>query len=107
MISVDPLRQTAQGSIRGLPTLGVGSLVIANGAYSVAVLLVNVALQGRADVGPVTVILGCAVGVAGFVLAGAGFTGVPWHAQWATPPTIGLFCVWVVVLARRLECGDR
>jgi hypothetical protein len=84
---------------------GIGSLVIANGAYSVAVVLVSVALRGRQRVGPITAGTGYAVGAAGMVLAAAGFTGVPWHAKWATPPTIGLFCVWVVCVARSLESG--
>jgi hypothetical protein len=47
--------------------------------------------------------LGYAVGVAGLLLATTGFTGVPWHSQWAAPPTIGLFCIWVVLVARSVE----
>jgi hypothetical protein len=85
---------------------GVGSLVIANGAYSVAILLVSRVLQDRASIGLGTVMLGYAVGVGGLLLVAAGFTGVPWHAQWATPPTIGLFCVWVVLVARSVERGN-
>jgi hypothetical protein len=78
---------------------GIGSLIIANGGYSVAIFLVASALRGYAA--------GLAYAVAGFglLLAAAGFTGVPWHAEWATPPTIGLYCVWVVVVARALEWG--
>ena len=50
-----------------------------------------------------------AVDVTGFglLLSAAGFTGVPWHAMWATPPTIGLFCVWVLLVARSLEPAGR
>jgi hypothetical protein len=81
---------------------GIGSLVIANGAYSVGILLISVALRGRPGVNPLTARLGYAVGVAGLLLAAAGFTGEPAHAQWLTPLTIGLFCVWVVVVARSL-----
>ncbi len=84
---------------------GVGSLVIANGGYSVAILLVSADLHGRKGVGPVTTWLGYAVAASGFLLAAAGFTGVPWHAEWATPPTLGLFCVWVVLVARSLAAG--
>jgi hypothetical protein len=82
---------------------GIGSLVIANGGYSVGILLISAALRGRPGVSPLTDGLGYAVGVAGLVLAGAGLTGEPAHVQWATPPTIGLFCVWVVLVARSLE----
>ncbi len=76
---------------------GIGSLVIANGGYSIAILLLAPALRGYAAG------LGYAVAGFGLLLAAAGFTGVPWHAEWATPPTIGLYCVWVVVVARSLE----
>lgn len=86
---------------------GVASMVVANGAYSVAVVLVSAALHGRGGFGPITIGLGYAVGAAGLLLAAAGFTGIPWHAEWATPPTIGLFCVWVVLVARSFEAGGR
>jgi hypothetical protein len=82
---------------------GIGSLVVANGAYSVAVLLVSVALRGCKGVGGLAVGIGYAVGASGLVLAAAGFTGSARHAQWATPPTIGLFCVWAVLVARALR----
>jgi hypothetical protein len=78
---------------------GIGSLVIANGAYSVGILLISAALRQRPGVSLPAVGLGYAVGVAGLLLAAAGFTGEPAHAQWLTPPTIGLFCVWVVLVA--------
>jgi hypothetical protein len=81
---------------------GIGSLVIANGAYSVAILLVSAAMRAHKGVGALTVGLGCAVAACGFVLAAAGFTGSARHAQWATPPTIGLFCIWAVLVARGL-----
>ena len=85
---------------------GIGSLVIANGAYSVSILLLSAALRGRPGVSPRVVGLGYAVGATGLVLAAAGFTGEPAHAAWATPPTIGLFCVWVVCVARSVEPGE-
>jgi hypothetical protein len=78
---------------------GIGSLVIANGGYSIAILLVAPGLRGLAAA------LAYAVAAFGLLLAAAGFTGVPWHAEWATPPTIGLYCIWVVVVARSLEPG--
>ena len=82
-------------------------MVIANGAYSVAILLLSATLRGRERCGPLTIGLGYVVGACGLLLAGAGFTGVPWHAEWATPPTIGLFCVWVVLVARGLQVDGR
>jgi hypothetical protein len=85
---------------------GIGSLVVANGAYSVAILMVSRVLQNRASIGLGTVMLGYAVGMGGLLLVAAGFTGVAWHAQWATPPTIGLFCVWLVLVARSIERGN-
>lgn len=85
----------------------LGSLVIANGAYSIAIVMVNNALYRRGMAGPVTAVLGYAVGAGGLVLVAAGFTAVPWHVQWATPPTILLFCVWAVLVARSLAAGGR
>jgi hypothetical protein len=82
---------------------GIGSLAIANGGYSAGILLISAALRGRPGVSPRTAGLGYAVGVAGLLLAAAGFTGEPAHAQWMTPPTIGLFCVWVVLVARSFK----
>ncbi len=75
---------------------GIASLVIANGAYAVAILLLTVAMHGWARS---TRAVGYLVAGGGLLLAGAGFTGVPWHAEWATPPTIGLFCLLVLLVA--------
>jgi hypothetical protein len=33
----------------------------------------------------------------------AGLLGEPRLAEWATGPTIGMFCVWVVLAARSVE----
>jgi hypothetical protein len=81
----------------------VGSLVIANGAYSVATLLYSWGLQKQARIGRSTVLLGYGVGTAGLLLAASGFTKVPWHTVGGTAATIGLFCIWVVLVARDLE----
>lgn len=80
---------------------GIASMVIANGAYSVAMLLFTLAMRQR--VSRFTGAVGYGVAGFGFLLCAAGFTGVPWHAEWATGPTIGLFCVWVVLVARSLR----
>jgi hypothetical protein len=86
---------------------GLVSLVIANGGYSVAVLLIALALRGRTGLVPGTVAVGYGVAGFGLLLAAAGFTGVPWHAAGATPPTIGLYCVWVLLVARSFERGGK
>ena len=86
---------------------GIGSLIVANGAYSVAILLVTLALKSSHHVSAAGVNLGFAVVAAGLLLAGAGYSGVPWHAKWATPPCIGLFCLWVVVVSRSFPLVDR
>jgi hypothetical protein len=87
-------------AVERLTTLG--SLVIANGAYSVATLLFSRGLRQHPRVGRGTVWLGYGVGAAGLVLAAAGFTTVPWHIAGGTAATIGLFCVWVVLVARAM-----
>jgi hypothetical protein len=82
---------------------GIASLVIANGAYSVAILLLTMALRAQPRLLPLTTATGFGVGMFGLVLAAAGVTGDARHAMLATPPTIGLFCIWVVLVARSLE----
>jgi hypothetical protein len=79
----------------------VVSLTVANGLYSVSTLLLALALRGRPGVWPV----GVAVFVFGLLLAAAGVTGNPEHALWATPPTIGLYCVWVPLVAHAVTGG--
>jgi hypothetical protein len=80
---------------------GIASMFVANGAYSTGILLIVLELRRRAS--RLTTTIGCAVAGFGFLLAAAGLTGVAWHAEYATGPTIGLFCVWVVLTARALE----
>ncbi len=82
---------------------GIASLVIGNGFYSVGILLITLVLRERPEFGRLTIGVGYAVSGFGLLLAAAGFTGVAWHAAWATLPTIGLFCLWVVLVARSLE----
>jgi hypothetical protein len=77
-----------------------GSLVVANGLYSIATLLATAALRGRPEIASAPIVVGYGVFGFGMLLAAAGFTGVPWHAEWATGPTIGLYCVWVILVAR-------
>jgi hypothetical protein len=82
--------------------IGFVSLLIANGLYSLSTLLLSVTMRERAAVLP----LGIAVFVCGMLLSAAGVTGVPDHAFWATGPTIGLYCAWVLVVAYSLDRGS-
>lgn len=75
------------------------SLTAANGLYSVSTLLLSLTLSGRATVLP----LGIAVFAAGMVLAVAGVIDSPLLAFLATGPTIGLYCVWVLVVLRAVR----
>jgi hypothetical protein len=87
---------------------GVGGLIVANGMYAVAILLLTGALrQARGPLRAITA-LGCADFVSGLVLASAGFMETPWLAELATGPTIGLYCAWIVAVAWHLEgaCKD-
>jgi hypothetical protein len=84
---------------------GLASLAVANGGYSVGTLLIALALRGRKGLVPGTMAVGYGVAGSGLLLAAAGFKGIPWHAEWATPPTIGLYCVWVLLVARSFERG--
>jgi hypothetical protein len=81
---------------------GAVSLIVANGLYTAASLLLNGALHGRPGFGVGTIGIGYGIGLFGFLLAAAGFTGVPWHVEWATGPTIGFFCLWTLLVARAL-----
>jgi hypothetical protein len=78
------------------------SLIIANGFYSIASLLLTAELYRR-KVATIVVAAGCGVVVFGTLLAVAGFTGVPWHVEWATVPTIGLYCAWTILTARTIQ----
>jgi hypothetical protein len=76
------------------------SLTVANGLYSVSTLLLTLALRRRPGIATCTVPIGVAVFFSGMFLAAAGVTAVPELAVWATGPTIGLYCVWVMLVAR-------
>jgi hypothetical protein len=78
------------------------SLTIANGLYSISTLLATLALRGRIGLAPGTSAMGIGVFACGMMLAAAGIIGSPDLAVWATTPTIGLYCVWVLLVARSL-----
>jgi hypothetical protein len=83
--------------------VGIASLTAANGLYSVSTLLLTLSLRTQPRLLPGTLALGYGVFACGMLLAAAGFTGVPSHAEWATPPTIGLYCAWALLVAHSLE----
>jgi hypothetical protein len=80
--------------------MGIVSMSVANSAYAIAILLTTLSLRGRPGFSRLVVVIGFAVSASGFLLSAAGITGVAWHAEFATGPTIGLFCVWVIMVAR-------
>jgi hypothetical protein len=84
-------------------TAVAGGLIVANGLYTLGTLLLNQCLRGRPGVAPMAVEAGYGVVVFGILLVVAGFTPVPWLAEWATGPTIGLFCVWTLLAAHSLR----
>lgn len=82
---------------------GIGSLLIGNGGYSLGTLLIafDMSREGRAR--PATTLVGIGVGVFGLLLAACAFPNEPLLIALATGPTIVLFCVWVLLVARDLE----
>lgn len=73
--------------------LGAAGAAVANGLYSVAVLLVALTLrEGRP--------LGYATFAFGMLMVAAAFTGDPRHLEWVTGPTIGAFLAWTVAVLR-------
>jgi hypothetical protein len=99
---IDPTAQTFLAAERSTNFV---SLTIANGLYSVSTLLSTLALRGRPGLIPGTIGVGIAVFISGLALAAAGVIESPDLAFWATPPTIGLYCVWVLLAARSLTRG--
>ena len=81
---------------------GVGGTVVANGLYSVAVLLAAIALRGRPGMPAHALSLGVATFGAGMLMVVAGFVGDPRRLELATGPTIGAFLLWTVAVARAL-----
>jgi hypothetical protein len=81
---------------------GAGGLVAANGLYSLATLLLALALRGGPGAQPARV-LGVATFVGGMALVASGFTGDARLAAVATVLTIGCYCAWVVAVTRTLE----
>jgi hypothetical protein len=77
------------------------SLAVANGLYSVSTLLLALAI--RRFVARSTFTLGVVVFASGMALAAAGVMESPESVFFAAPVTIGLYCLWVLVVVRGLK----
>lgn len=78
---------------------GAGGLVVANGAYSVAVLLLTFCLHATRPAPRLAVGLGYLVFALGMVLVVAGLLDWAWLAAIASAPTLLGFCAWCVLTA--------
>jgi hypothetical protein len=77
-----------------------GGLIVANGMYSLGTLLLTLDLRGHERVTHLLTPLGYGTFACGMLLVVAGFINSAWLAAVATGPTIGLYCAWVLVVAR-------
>jgi hypothetical protein len=74
-----------------------GGLIVANGFYVLAVLILTLCLPRREMA---SIAAGYATFGFGLLLTAAGFTGVTWHAEAMTGPTIAFYCLWTILVAR-------
>jgi hypothetical protein len=82
--------------------LGAGGVVVANGLYSVAILLASLGLRAAAAMPAVVRALGYATFAAGMLMVAAGFTGDAHQLELATGLTIVPFLAWTLGVARSL-----
>jgi hypothetical protein len=78
-----------------------GGLTVANGLYTIGVLLLNAGLRGA--VGPAARFAGWATVVAGFALAVEGIAPSAALLAAATGATLGFYCLWTVLVAYDLR----
>jgi hypothetical protein len=83
--------------------LGAGGVVVANGLYSVAILLASLGLRVAPEVPAVVRGLGYATFAAGMLMVAAGFTGDARQLEVATGLTIVPFLAWTLGVARSLS----
>jgi hypothetical protein len=81
------------------------SLAIANTLYSLGTLLLTFALREVEEFRLAVKLTGWAVFAFGLALSGSVFTADWRYTEWATAPTIGLYCIWVVLVNRSLSCS--
>lgn len=84
-------------------TTTIASLLIANGGYSVGILLISREMLQDPRTRPSTAAVGDLVGAGGLIMALTAFPNMPILTAVAAGPTILLFCVWVLLVARDLE----
>jgi hypothetical protein len=82
--------------------LGAGGVVVANGLYSVAVLLATLALPRRGT-GRTLAWLGYGTFAAGIVMAVGGWIDRITVVELAAGPTIVLFMAWTLAVARAID----
>jgi hypothetical protein len=78
-----------------------GGLTVANGLYTIGVLLLNICLRGT--VGPTARFAGWATVVSGVALAIEGVAPSPALLPAATGATLGFFCLWSLLVAYDLR----
>lgn len=82
--------------------LAVAGQVVANGLYSIAVLLVTLEVGRR---NRLALVLGAATFAAGMALAGAGFSGDPTALAVSAGATILSFAGWTLAMSHALGAG--
>jgi hypothetical protein len=82
------------------------SLVMANGLITLSTATMTAALCNYLRAVPYITGLGLAILLFGLSLSAAGFMSDPWLAEWMTGPTILSYCVWCVVVARKLDRSE-
>ncbi|MBM3993404.1 MAG: hypothetical protein FJ303_04530 [Planctomycetes bacterium] len=85
---------------------GAISLIVANGLYTMGTLLMTITLHQRPRVSTWLLAAGYGVTLFGALLAAAGCTGIAWHVEWATGPTLGLFCIFTLLVAHELSAAE-
>jgi hypothetical protein len=92
--------------------LAVG-LVVPNGFYVIAALLLTLCLRGRPGLAPFTLAAGYGTFLFGILLSATGFTPFQENRfcvslfEALTGPTIGCFCIWVVLVARSFRTREK
>jgi hypothetical protein len=94
-----PLAASSDGFLAWERAANAGGLVVANGLYSIAVLVAALALPGRA-----IKVTGGLTFAAGMVMVAGGLADRPGLVVASAGPTILVYCGWVVVVSR--DCGE-
>lgn len=78
-----------------------GGATVANGLYTVAVLILTLGLRGRTS--STAQLAGYATALFGLTMAVAGMIPSPRLLELATGPTIGFYSLWTILVARDLR----